>query len=194
MSDELPIHAAAIDGDLDALENELSKGVSIDAASEETFTAGDTPLSLAAAAGQVKALQFLLERKASLESVNKHGQSALHQACVNKEVGTANLLLDCKAQIDKCCSHNWTPLMYACHNGADACVKVLLERKADTTIKASGGIVQADSIVDAVGRTALEISTLRKQDSIVALLRSATSAPAASAASTASSPSDGITS
>jgi ankyrin repeat protein len=90
-----PIHDAARNGDIDAVQAELDKGVDVDT-DDRPGGYGITPLYLAAERGHKKIVELLIEKGADLEAKNYfRGSSALHNggtavfaAVNNKELMT----------------------------------------------------------------------------------------------------------
>lgn len=123
------IHEAARNGDIAALQEELSKGVDIDLRGVVDRTA----LIHAADNGKRDAVQFLVEQKATVDKSDNSGLTALHHACCHGHAEIAAILLDHGADIDFCDCRGSTPLMSAIKSRK--CLKLLLERKADTTVE-----------------------------------------------------------
>lgn len=90
----LPIHSAAVSGDLEAVEKELSKGVDVNRASF-----GSTALLLAAACGHLEIAKLLVKHKATIDTALRTC-TPLHKACQYGYLQIAELLLDEKANID----------------------------------------------------------------------------------------------
>jgi hypothetical protein len=88
--------AAAVHGDIVALDKCLSRAANID----ERNAAGSTALMAAAAAGQTRAVTLLLAKGANIEAKDDHGQTALMRAVVRGESETVALLLQHGADIE----------------------------------------------------------------------------------------------
>ncbi len=94
--------------------------------------ADESPLMLAALAGDVELCRLLIARDAD---VNKTGWAPLHYAATNSHLEVMRLLLDAHAYIDAASPNGTTPLMMAAHYGSAFAVKLLLEAGADPTLK-----------------------------------------------------------
>lgn len=126
------IHHAAELGDLEALEAELSKGVSVDLPTTGTFKF--TPLMLAARRAQVEAVRLLLEQMANADATDIWGSTALHM-CLHDRHECAQLLLDAKADVDKQTRAGSSALMHAARHSNSDLAKLLLQRRADTSLR-----------------------------------------------------------
>ena len=107
--------------------------------------ADESPLMLAALAGDVELCRLLIARDAD---VNKTGWAPLHYAATNGHLEVMRLLLDEHAYIDAASPNGTTPLMMAAHYGSASAVKLLLEAGADPTLKN----IQALSALDFANR------------------------------------------
>ena len=99
---------------------------------ESRNAADESPLMLAALAGDLELCQLLIDKDAD---VNKPGWTALHYAATNGHLPVLRLLLDENAYIDAASPNGTTPLMMAAHYGSAAAVKLLLEAGADPMLK-----------------------------------------------------------
>lgn len=108
---------------------------------EARTSADESPLMLAALAGQVGLCRLLIERDAD---VNKPGWTPLHYAATNAHLQVMQLLLDHHAYIDAESPNATTPLMMAAHYGNASAVKLLLEAGADPTLKNQQGLSALD--------------------------------------------------
>ena len=159
-----PIYEAASNGDVEKLKQLLKeKPADVDLA--EAWS-GWTPLIYAARHGKLEAVQFLVERKATVDASDESSATALTLACRSGHAETAAFLLDNGADINHS-QNGMTVMMQAVMSGQLTCVKLLRERKADAALRATGGVYE--------GRTALEIAQERSARDIVALLSPAVS-------------------
>jgi len=103
--------------------------------------ADESPLMLAALAGELELCRLLIERDAD---VNKTGWTPLHYAATNGHLDVMRLLLENHAYIDAESPNGTTPLMMAAHYGSVNAVKLLLEAGADPTLKNIQGLSALD--------------------------------------------------
>jgi len=108
---------------------------------EVRSSADESPLMLAALAGEVELCQLLIERNAD---VNKTGWTPLHYAATSGHMDVMRLLLDHHAYIDAESPNKTTPLMMAAHYGSVGAVKLLLEAGADPLLKNMLGLSAMD--------------------------------------------------
>lgn len=103
--------------------------------------ADESPLMLAALAGELEICRLLVRKNAD---VNKPGWTPLHYAATNGHLPVMNLLLDEHAYIDAASPNGTTPLMMAAHYGTPAAVKLLLSAGADPLLKNIQGLSALD--------------------------------------------------
>lgn len=101
----------------------------------------ESPLMLAALAGDLEICQTLIQRDAD---VNKPGWAPLHYAATNSHIPVIQLLLDNHAYIDAASPNGSTPLMMAAMYGNASAVKLLLESGADPSLKNALGLTAID--------------------------------------------------
>ena len=101
----------------------------------------ESPLMLAALAGDLEICQTLIQRDAD---VNKPGWAPLHYAATNSHIPVIQLLLDNHAYIDAASPNGSTPLMMAAMYGNTSAVKLLLESGADPSLKNALGLTAID--------------------------------------------------
>lgn len=99
---------------------------------ETRNTADESPLMIAALAGQVDWCKKLIARGGD---VNKTGWTPLHYAATHGHIEVIKLLLEENAYIDAESPNGTTPLMMAARYGTAAAVKLLLDEGADPLLK-----------------------------------------------------------
>ena len=99
---------------------------------EARNTADESPLMIAALAGQVDWCKKLIARGGD---VNKTGWTPLHYAATHGHIEVIKLLLEENAYIDAESPNRTTPLMMAARYGTAAAVKLLLDEGADPLLK-----------------------------------------------------------
>lgn len=134
---EDPLFLAVKNGDVNQLQQLLanSGGQSLVLRTESNSAL----LHVAAAEGHAAMVQELLDRGASVNDRNRHGETPLYHAARYGALACARLLL----QQPGCCvnarsSCNETPLGYAAHYGHVEMARLLLEHRADTNLCVSG--------------------------------------------------------
>jgi uncharacterized protein len=110
--------------------------------------AGESPLMLAAIAGDIEACRQLIERGAQ---VRKAGWAPVHYAASGPETQIVRLLLDRGAEIDAEAPNGMTALMLAAQNAPETTVDLLLARGADTRRRNQRGL-QAIDLAEQAGR------------------------------------------
>src|SRR5690606_23373742 len=126
---------AAETGDVAALANLLDRGMPVDAADRQGYSA----LMYAARAGQLEAVRLLLERGAKVNARNALGETALMLAAFNGHQVTMAFLLRLGATVDAG-EGQWSALHYAAHQNRVEVLRLLLERGADPNSRAVNGI------------------------------------------------------
>ena len=92
---EPSIWRAAKDGDVGALEFHVRAGADVNSVSEQD---GSHPLALAALAGRVEAVRYLLQQGARVNDTDREGNSALHQAAFFGHLEVVDALLQAGAE------------------------------------------------------------------------------------------------
>ena len=150
-----PLHDAAGNGDLAAVERLLDAGTDIDEAGRNA----ETPLVAAALAGQVAIAELLIKRGADVMARNRGGFTPLHAAAYSGSVEIARLLLDHGAGLeDRNNVSGATPLILAAEENRVDVGRLLILRGADV------------SIPDRDGFTALTGAWTKGQTDMVRLL------------------------
>lgn len=185
------IHKAAVKGDLNKVDEMLSKGLNVDTKDVYGHTAlmsaawgghnavvkalldrgadvnakakyDRTALMYAAARDYSDIVNTLLEKGGEVNSQDKEGNSALRLSILKGQTSTVKTLLDKEADPNEIGGkYKNTPLMEAAWRGYPSIVRALLEKGADPEIKGKDG------------RTALELAMKRGHEEIVQLLKNA---------------------
>lgn len=90
------IWGASRDGNMAALKQFVRSGADVNETSEQD---GSHPLSMAALAGQVGAVRYLIAQGAEVNDTNRKGESALHVAALFGQLEVVEVLLDAGADI-----------------------------------------------------------------------------------------------
>lgn len=125
--------AAAASGDLDELKYGLQTGTPypVDIKNPE----GKTALMLAAEAGQIEAIKYLLTRKPDLTQTDPEGNTALLLALTKDKSAAARLLIAAGSDVNAHNSGYTYPLHWAAHNGDLDTAKALVEKGAQLDVR-----------------------------------------------------------
>ena len=94
--DNLPIHVAAKEGNLESIQVLIEAGSSIDRKNEDE----QAPIHLAAIHGRVDIVQELLKKdRNAIMNQDENSNTPLHLACINKKFKTAEVLLRSGADV-----------------------------------------------------------------------------------------------
>jgi len=150
------VGVAAQQGNIRQVESHVFDGAS----TNEPDQYGETPLHLAAAAGHMEMVKFLVEEcRAEINCTNWEGWSPLFWATVRGQVDVVKYLITMGADIQLQASQDWMPLHYASLNGDVEMVDILLSNGADV------------AATNAFGSTPL---TLAVNKDVAALIQEAT--------------------
>lgn len=159
-----PLHIAAI-GKNELVDKNLMLLISAGADVDMKNINGDTALQVGIIYQRsndwykfTNAARILIDYGANVNTMNKFGNTPLHQAAANGQEETAKLLLDYEAKIDLRNKAKDTPLHVACKKNNSKLVKLLLCGNADVEAK------------DAQGETPLIIAVNNGNSEIIALL------------------------
>ena len=108
-------------------------------------------MKAAVKAGDVAALEALLDAGADLNARDEQGQTALMNASRDGHTAMVRLLVARGADLNHTAKFNLSALMLAVINGRDAIVAILVEAGADRSIRGTGAPGFA-------GKTALDIA------------------------------------
>ena len=101
--------------------------------------AGETPLHIAAAAGQLIVADFLLRNGADINARDHKEATPLYEAAESGRKAMVELLIQHQADLELSDQNGWTPLYRAANKGFLSVVQVLLARGADPNAKAKNG-------------------------------------------------------
>ncbi len=90
----------------------------------------DSALHYAAGRGRLACVQLLLDRGATVDSLNDEGKTPLHRAVSNEHPACARLLLSHGAAVDAMDSLGWRPMHHAAHAGNLTCLRLVLDERS----------------------------------------------------------------
>jgi len=131
----LAVFAAALSGDVAALENLLNGNRSLVTAVSPD---GWLPLHLAAHFGKEEAARVLLNKgaAANARSTNALTNTALHAAAAGRAAGVAKMLIERGADVNARQHSGWCPLHAAAQSGDVELAKLLIAAGADVSVRA----------------------------------------------------------
>jgi len=132
---------------------------------DQSNSAGQTALMMAASRGHSDIAKALLERGADVNLADKDGTTALMLAAQNGSAGIAALLLTKNAFVDASHQTGFTPLMYAATSDHEEVAKLLLDAGADIAKR------------DKKERTPLIIAAINNSYKVAKLLLAAGASP-----------------
>lgn len=116
------VFSAARNGDLEALQQMIAEGESVNQQDDE----GMTPLHEAVKSGQYDAAKFLIDKGAVVSAQAVGGNTPLHVSAGWGQAKTAKLLIEQKADILSRNNSGWVPLHNAACFGHDDVVRLLV--------------------------------------------------------------------
>ncbi len=151
------MRTAALQGNLDVVQQCVTQGIDI----EEADQLDRTALMFASFNGHTEIVGFLIEKGADVQKQNSEGRSSLMFASSGPFPETVQLLLENGSDPNaKDSIEGWTPLMYAAAEGNIEVIEVLLDYDADVTLQ------------DTDGETATDFARNNGHSEVVALLES----------------------
>jgi ankyrin repeat protein len=130
--EKIPIHDAALDGNLAIVTMLLGNGIKADTPDQE----GRTALMYASFNGHTRVMQKLLQNGASVNISDKNGTTALMMASSGPYPQAVTMLLESGADPDLADQvEHFTALMYAASEGQLEVVKILLSFGANPGLK-----------------------------------------------------------
>ncbi|XP_070405095.1 ankyrin repeat and SOCS box protein 15b isoform X2 [Nothobranchius furzeri] len=153
----MPLHAAAVQPQLEILHVVLQVMLSTDLTLEEQTKDGDTALSLAAEAGRVENAKMLLKHGASPHNTNDRNESPLLIAVRRSSYDMVLSLILGGAFVEQVCLTKWTATHEAAKVGCPAVLMLLLRHGAKVTSTNGHGVTPLGIAAEHGNTEALEI-------------------------------------
>nr|XP_054595647.1 ankyrin repeat and SOCS box protein 15b isoform X2 [Nothobranchius furzeri] len=153
----MPLHAAAVQPQLEILHVVLQVMLSTDLTLEEQTKDGDTALSLAAEAGRVENAKMLLKHGASPHTTNDRNESPLLIAVRRSSYDMVLSLILGGAFVEQVCLTKWTATHEAAKVGCPAVLMLLLRHGAKVTSTNGHGVTPLGIAAEHGNTEALEI-------------------------------------
>ncbi|MEG9860883.1 MAG: ankyrin repeat domain-containing protein [Parvularculales bacterium] len=152
-----PYIEAVRSGDLEAYEEQVVRGVSVNARGHDRITA----LIVAAELGHTDIVKFILDKEGRVDSSSRDKRTALTMAALGGHDDIITLLLEAGADPDKRGYQSEHALLLAVRNGHGAAVEALLVGGANP------------NVTDVTGRTALRLAEQARHMDVAKILQSA---------------------
>lgn len=135
------MRTAALQGNLDIVQQSVEQGIDI----EESDQLDRTALMFASYNGHTEVVQFLIEQGADVQKQNSEGRTSLMFASSGPFPDTVERLLENGSDPNvKDSIEGWTPLMYAAAEGNIDVIEVLLDYDADVSVQDTDGETASD--------------------------------------------------
>ena len=154
------MHSACYRGDIEHVKELVRSGVDVN---EKDTKHGATPLHMAAFAGHIHIVTYLLKQGAKVNATDLHGQSVIASAVFNGRYEISKALLQEGADPNICDECKMNALHNAAFQGHKKLVELLLEAGCDATAK------------DLKGLTPAELAKAKGHEDIAQLLLNSTS-------------------
>jgi ankyrin repeat protein len=123
---------ALIHGDTAVVIKLLDRGMDVNTVDRT----GDTLLTLSVRRDMPELVDYLMQRRARLNSRNRNGETALSIAAFTGKLAYVQRLVEAGAEVN---FYGWPPITYAAFNGHVAIVDYLLKRGAEINAKTENG-------------------------------------------------------
>ncbi len=141
------MQAAAMSGDLAALERSAAAGTDVGCSTGERWQ----PIHYAARAGQSRAVDWLLGHGARIEAFGELGRTPIYEAAKYGQVSTVTSLLARGADVDARSETEATPLIVAAERRHRAVMELLLQHGADVNAVDNRGTTPLAQLIKFAG-------------------------------------------
>ncbi len=132
-----PIHDAAQAGDLATVKKLLAESPFLRKALDP---GGRTPATIAAGAGRIEVVEYLLSTGVSVKDANPDGRTMLHAACDGGKYEMVKLLVTkYRAPLGVADAQGWQPIHFACRKDPVDMLRLLIDQKADVNAQSKPG-------------------------------------------------------
>lgn len=132
-----PIHDAARKGDLETVKKLISETPHLKKALD---TSGNTPAIIAAGAGQIGVVEYLLSIGVEVEDATGTRRTMLHAACEGGQLDMVKLLITkYRADINAADFKKWQPVHIAARKNPPEMLQFLIAQRADVNARAHEG-------------------------------------------------------
>lgn len=166
MPSDTPLHKAAHNGDLRAVQQILDEASQLEQKVNAPGASGRRPLHRAAGGDHARVVELLISRGAKLDAPDNAGRTPLHWASLQGNVESATMLLDKGADPLSTTTSKLTPLHFSSENGKADLVSPILSAAGDKKIN----LFQAESTE---GKTAAALAKDGKHKEVIKALKEA---------------------
>ena len=157
----LPLHAAAREGDEDAIK-QMCADTKYSVDERDTTNPGEyTPLHYAAVQGHPSSVTALLQAGADVDAVDSYGNTALLLAAAANNIDVARCLLRFKADPTLVNADRWTALHYAAYTRSRLVFSLLQDENVDVNALNDGNSTPLDLLVLHGSKAEIEVELIK---------------------------------
>ncbi len=148
------LHTAAKQNDVPRAKMLIESGVQVDCRAKWK---NETPLQMAAEAGNTEVVKFLIDAGADVNAGGYNNFTVLHSAITSGNEDVVRLLLENGANVNAVTDEEYAPIHHAAYHGNANIIRLLINYGADLTLK--------DRWIN--NMTPYELASVRNHDSVV---------------------------